>query len=234
MTGHDLALLHEVERLLRVVPDSGSFRSCSDEALEWIAHSKSIFTQLHIIDGPLFVALSTLASGGGTETNPRTIRLKLIELQHTLNMTVGPSPNVAIEAGDRFHYFDEIRKLVEAAADDLFFIDPYLDADFVSRYLVHSKHAVLIRLLTDQSSLKKLMPAVELFAEPRSEGVCVRCSDTLHDRYLIVDDAKCYQSGASFKDGAKRSDTTITQIVDVFPEVNRRYNEIWEAAEVVQ
>jgi hypothetical protein len=36
-----------------------------------------------------------------------------------------------------FDYFDEIRKIIELAKQDLFFIDPYLDSEFVSRYLSH-------------------------------------------------------------------------------------------------
>jgi hypothetical protein len=34
-----------------------------------------------------------------------------------------------------FDYFDGIRKQIELAKTELFFVDPYLDSDFVSRYL---------------------------------------------------------------------------------------------------
>lgn len=36
----------------------------------------------------------------------------------------------------------------------------------------------------------------------------------LGDRYVFVDGKACYQSGASFKDGAKLTPTTLTQITD--------------------
>jgi hypothetical protein len=46
-----------------------------------------------------------------------------------------------------FDYFDEIRKIIQLAKRDLLFVDPYLDADFVSRSLPHVGSGVAIRLL---------------------------------------------------------------------------------------
>ena len=37
-----------------------------------------------------------------------------------------------------------------------------------------------------------------------------------HDPSLFIDGSSCYQSGASFKDGAKNAPTTLTQITDAF------------------
>ena len=54
----------------------------------------------------------------------------------------------------------------------------------------------------------------------------------LHDRYVFVDEARCYQSGASFKDGAKKSLTTLTQITDIFDEVFQAYQRMWDDAKV--
>ena len=59
--------------------------------------------------------------------------------------TLGPI-NTAIGQGDVFDYFDEIRKIATLATADLFFIDPYLDAEFISRYLPHVPDGVQIRL----------------------------------------------------------------------------------------
>ena len=49
-------------------------------------------------------------------------------------MTVGPL-SVAVTHGAVFDYFDEVRKALGAAQIELFFVDPYLDSEFVSRYL---------------------------------------------------------------------------------------------------
>jgi hypothetical protein len=67
--------------------------------------------------------------------------------------TVGPI-NMAIGQGRVFEYFDELRKILELANEDVFFVDPYVDAEFVSRYLPLIRDRVTIRLLTGKGSQK--------------------------------------------------------------------------------
>ena len=73
----------------------------------------------------------------------RQIMTLLHEARHSLRMrTVGPL-NAAIGKGSVFDYFDEVRKIVEPAAKDVLFVDPYLDAEFVARYLPHMRVGTL-------------------------------------------------------------------------------------------
>ena len=71
----------------------------------------------------------------------RGIRTLLFRAQHDLRMKMGLL-SVAIPGGQPFDYFDEIRKITEMARDDLLFVDPYMDADFVSQYLPQIKSEV--------------------------------------------------------------------------------------------
>jgi hypothetical protein len=57
-----------------------------------------------------------------------------------------------------------------------------------------------------------------------------RVSDA--NRYVFVDRLSCYQSGASFKDGAKSAPTTLTQITDAFAPVLKTNEDIWSRAQV--
>jgi hypothetical protein len=66
-----------------------------------------------------------------------------------------------------------------------------------------------------------LMPAIQLYVQQRQREIEVRTTVSLHDRYIIIDRANCYQSGASFKDGAKSSSTVISQITDAFEAVKK-------------
>ena len=127
---------------------------------------------------------------------------------------------MAIGHGLVFDYFDEIRKQIATANQDLLFVDPYLDADFVSRYLPHAAGGVSVRLLA-REKLSTLLPAVRQFSHQTGGTIEVRSASNFHDRYLIVDRALCFQSGASFKDGGRTSPTTITQITDAFASVQR-------------
>jgi len=142
--------------------------------------------------------------------------------------------NVAVGHGRVFEYFDQVRKIIELAAQEVFFIDPYLDADFVSRYLPMVRNGTSIRLLmgNDPAKLNKLLPAVDLFAQETGQSVGVRSAAGLHDRYVFIDRTDCYHSGASFKDGGRKAGTVISQIVDAFQTMRETYEKLWAGAKV--
>ena len=155
----------------------------------------------------------------------------LNQAQHDLRMeTVGPT-TVAIPQKRVFEYFDEIRKIIELARQDLLFVDPYLDAEFVSRYLSHVSAGVTIRLLA-REKLTTLLPAIDALARQNGILIEVRSALNFHDRYVFVDRVNCYQSGASFKDGARSAPTAITQITDAFAPMLKTYEDLWSAARV--
>jgi hypothetical protein len=126
----------------------------------------------------------------------------LHQAQNDLRMeTVGPI-SVSVPHKMVFAYFDEIRKIIELAKHDVLFVDPYLDAEFVSRYLPHVAEGVTIRLLA-REKLATLLPAVAAFSQQTGKKIEVKSAGGFHDRYLIVDGASCYQSGASMRAGGK-------------------------------
>ena len=96
----------------------------------------------------------------------------------------------------------------------------------MSRYLPLVTAGVTIRLLA-REKLATLLPAVDAFSQQAGRKIEVRSAPNFHDRYLLVDSASCYQSGASFKDGAKSAPTTVTQIIDACPAVSKTYEDIW-------
>jgi len=145
--------------------------------------------------------------------------------------TVGPT-DIAVGKGHVFHYFDEVRKVIDLATRDVFFVDPYLDAEFVTRYLPHIRAGLPIRLLTSLKQIATLLPAVETFVEQQGGAVSIRTTPAIHDRHVIIDTTSCYQSGSSFKDGAKRAPTTLTQITDAFDAVLQTYERLWFAGQV--
>ena len=160
----------------------------------------------------------------------RGLRTLLFQAQHDLRMkTVGPL-SIAIDAKQPFVYFDEIRKIVEQAREDLLFVDPYLDSAFVSRYLPQVNKEVLVRLLASKK-ISSLVSAVEVFVEEHKLQVQVRFASDFHDRFVFVDKTSCYLSGASFKDGAKKALTTISQITDGLEAMLQRYEAMWDGAE---
>lgn len=149
--------------------------------------------------------------------------------------TIGPV-NVALGAGMPFQYFEAVKQLIAPAQADLLFVDPYLNEEFVGRFLPFAKDGVDVRLLGDRN-MPELKAAVETYVLQRPKlKIEIRKPEgrQLHDRFFFVDRKECYQSGASFKDGAKQTLTTITAIVDVFAAVHQAFEDIWKTAPVIR
>lgn len=232
----DEELLGEIEDLIRNRPPRDTIRHELEENWSWFGRVAALigeWNQAKTI--PFEFEKSKLLGrqrGGmvdGSEYNK--IMMLLHEVRSDLRMkTIGPV-SMAIGKGQVFDYFDEVRKIVESASADVFFVDPYLDADFVSRYLPHIGAGVTIRLLADKK-LATLLPAVQSFTAQSGANVDVRSAKGFHDRYLFIDRSTCYQSGASFKDGANKSPTTVTQITDAFKAVYATYEDMWNKGAV--
>jgi hypothetical protein len=225
-------LLAELEDLLRNVPPFNEMDASS--SLSWLGRFSAVIRAWDFgrtVEVMLAQQqLESISPGMGANGYRRIVTL-LNEARYSLRMdTVGPL-SVSVAHGQVFDYFDEVRRLTETAKQDLFFVDPYLDAEFVSRYLSHVSKGVTIRLLA-RERLTTLLPAVGLFAKQSGYTIQVRSAPHFHDRYVFVDKNSCYQSGASFKDGAKSAPTTLTQITDAFVAMLQTYEDIWIKASV--
>jgi len=227
-------LLGEVEDILRTMPPRETLRHPSDENFAWLGRVSAFIEAWDLPKCiPLGLAMDQFHGQMAREAQEglRKILTLLHQARHDLRMkTIGPV-NAAMGHGRIFDYFDEVRKIIEPAKQDLLFVDPYLDAEFVARYLPHVATGVSIRLLA-RERIPTLLPAVDLYAQQSGAVVKARSAAGFHDRYVIVDRAACYQSGASFKDGAKAAPTTLTQITDAFPVVLQTYEDLWNQAKV--
>ncbi|HEU5046446.1 MAG TPA: hypothetical protein VFT64_01235 [Rickettsiales bacterium] len=228
-------ILVEVEDVLRTAPDKATFRHETNENYQWLGRAAAV---IEVWNPNKLVQLRTIMGlyqspmGAPSIQGFREIMVLLHQARSDLRMrTTGPT-NVAIGQGQVFEYFDEIRKNIELATQEVFFIDPYLDADFVSRYLPLIKTGVNVKLLTARNKLTTLLPAIDLFMQQHGHAIGVRSTTGLHDRFLFIDKGSCYLSGASFKDGAKNAGTIITQITDGFTSMWNTYDKLWSAANI--
>jgi hypothetical protein len=226
-----MRLFAEVEDLLRTCPQT------AEEIDPWIGRAAAVVARWNPVKSVHFDRLAETFMGPRTRESDAAFRQMMSVLHqahHDLRMrTTGPL-NAVVSSGRVFEYFDNLRKIIELAGVDLLFVDPYLDADFVSSYLPHAQQGAAIRLLTSDRKLSALVPAVERFAQQENRSVTIRQRNDIHDRCVFVDQRECYQSGASFKDGAKNAPTTLTQMVDAFAAVHQTYEELWDGAQVVR
>ena len=222
-------LLAEIEDVIRAMPPQDLINNNRPETLAWIGRASAIMHEWDRIRSVSFdthignIRRSTLH---GVADGYKGALSLLHQAAYELRLhTVGPL-SISVEQGGVFNYFDEIRKVIETAKNDVFFVDPYLDAEFVSRYMPHISTGVTARLL-GRERMKTLLPAVDMLRKQTGLAVELRSAGNFHDRFVFIDGQQCYQSGASFKDGAKKSPTTLTQITDAFSVVASTYEQLW-------
>ena len=229
-------LLAEIEDILRRKPPREDFETRSEEGVVWVGRAAAAITRW---DMPRYISVNAAVDDINTFPVDMTRTIKglskltamLQQARADLRMDVGPL-SVVIQKGQTFDYFEEVRKVIETARSDVFFVDPYLDADFVSRYLPYVAKGTTVRLLGGPKRMATLLPAVDLFRQQSGIHIQVRSSKDIHDRYLFVDRAACYLSGASFKDGAKFAPAVLTQITDAFPAMWNTYDNLWNSGNV--
>jgi hypothetical protein len=210
---NDSDVLAEIEDILRTAPPRTTLLSDVPETFAWLGRTIAAISRWNSEGGARARKLvSQMQNVRSTEAQQRYNGLMVLlhEACNDLRMTtIGPI-NAAIGQGLIFDYFDGIRKIIMLASSDLLFVDPYLDAEFVSRYLPQVRSGVQVRLLVGkkEKQLAALSSAVKLFAQQHQMHIGLRSTPNLHDRYIIVDGWSCYQSGASFKDGARTAPTT--------------------------
>lgn len=194
-------LLVEIDDILRTAPPSNALRNETEwlgrlaAALDRWDSSRSASLQRHL-EGLTGRSVEVHASIHAIET-------MLHQARHALRLELAVPTSGVFAQGLVFDYFDELRKIIETARQGVFFVDPYLDTDVVSRYLGHVPTGVPIRLL-GRERLPTLIPGVDLFARQAQRSVELRSAPGFHDRWLFIDRSACYQSGASFKDVQKR------------------------------
>ena len=227
-------VLREVKEVLRLTPTSDMAGGRSDDLVAWGGRAAAAISRWSVVYSVTATSVvDDLLSDNSYSSSTGLSKLKALlrQAEADLTLDVGPTSVVVPEKGV-FDYFEGLRKLVETARDEVFFVDAYLDADFVSRYLPFVATGVAIRLLAGSRKLTTLLPSVEMFARQNKRPVEVRSSSAIHERYLFVDRRQCFLSGASFKDGAKNAPALLTQIVDAFPAMWKTYDDAWQSAKV--
>ncbi len=228
-------LLVEVEDILKTMPPNEAFDNGEFSSLEWLGRCKSVILAWDQFQSPSLLGFEQQLTSTNRLNDSRPAYRRLLALLHQAKSdirmkTLGPL-TVAVDAGRPFQYFEEIRQILSQAKSEIFFVDPYLDPDFVAKYLPQVENGVPIRLLTSSKMITRLQPAVLLFAQQHKATISLR-SAPFHDRHLFIDRAECYQSGGSFNAGGIKNAVTLTQVTDAFDQVTSIYEAKWSGASV--
>ncbi|GAB5505975.1 MAG: hypothetical protein Rhirs2KO_11380 [Rhizobiaceae bacterium] len=228
----DRQLLAEVEDIIRTAPPQPNWGDSDPEIVEWLGRVEATFMDMEIaLSSAMIAAIRTVNSFTMRDRNMAELQISrlLQTARWRLRQKTGGPTAIAVDSGMVFDYFAGVSKVLQTARQDVLFVDPYLDGEVVERYLPSVTAGANIRML-GRERIPSLVAAAGPFARQHGLAVEVRSAPGFHDRYLFIDRQQCLQSGASFKDGARRSPTTLTEITDAFSAVWDTYDRIWQSA----
>ena len=223
-------LASHFDELIRAMPERAALGRDSEESTQWLAMASALVRMadpVRAVDFQYNVKQIAHLGSSFNSVNVRNVVTTVLQFRIEANLLGGGPVTTVFDAAKPFDYFDEVRRVISLATTDILFADPYLNADFIARYMPYVRAGVQVRLLTGKG-MPELKVAADLFAKQSGLHIEVRQPITKHhDRYLFIDRRECWQSGASFKDGGVNAPTTLTQFVDAFAEVHKVYEEKW-------
>ena len=227
-----VATAAQFQELLGSRPSKDVFQNHGADALDWRARASALFKSL----SPFEHYRYQVASHGLESTHPGLVAKALQEVEvlvreiiYELSTLRSDRGSSVIAAGKPYDYFEALSAVISIAQKEIFFVDPYADKSFLSTYVQHIDPSISVRLLAAKY-YDALASAVALLTRQTAQTVSVRCQTSLHDRFIFIDGVRCFNSGASFKDGGTKSATVITEIVDIAPVLIAQYDDIWARA----
>jgi hypothetical protein len=115
-----------------------------------------------------------------------------------------PDPNqVFLPAGSQHDAFLEIRKIIQQARAELVIVDPWVDHTLWP-LLTNVSGSCKVRVLTENMKGDFCLEARKFVAQHRML-LQVRRTASYHDRFVILDGARCFHLGASIKDAGNKA-----------------------------
>lgn len=147
-----------------------------------------------------------------------------------LELELPESDEKVYEPGDTYDVYKDLSRIIGAARNSVFLIDPYADEEVFELYLDKVNVDVQIRLLTRVPS-SPLSRVAKKFAGGRTSTFEARHSRDAHDRVIFIDGTDCWVLGQSIKDAAAKKPTYLIP-VDVVSDMARLYEDVWNKATV--
>lgn len=233
-------LLQEVEKLLRDRPSAADLRSGSDAVLEWRGRAVAVIENMPGILTYSGFKLDLEHACDRSQLTPdagkyHSVIATIYQARAQLLFECRGAATTIVEQGKHLDYFKGIRDIILLAKSEIFFVDPYLEAEFVSQYLTSVPAGTAIRLMASKNKQTKgwasLVPALQSFKKQYGNSIELRQSENIHDRFIIINKKDCYSSGGSFKDGPKNAASVIVQLLDPAQNVIACYENEWSSAQ---
>ncbi len=135
----------------------------------------------------------------------------------------------AYAPGDIYRFFADLKKIINAAKNDLMVVDPYFDGRAFDAYLTAAPSGISVYLLADRYASDVANYVTNHRAQYKS-AIELRTSKELHDRLVLIDKDSAWIMGGSIKDAGKKATYLIPLASPIATAKTAIYADIWNRA----
>ena len=107
----------------------------------------------------------------------------------------------------------EFRRVLRTASSKIDIVDPYLGESIFGLLSCCATKQIQVRLLTSKLPGDFQTEEAKFVRQYASINIEVRLTRQFHDRFIVIDSAKCFHVGASIKDAGQKA-MMISEIED--------------------
>ena len=156
-----------------------------------------------------FVAMRKYIAGNTLENRVSNIESKLIDYDHKFEVIFEKMDNEKVHHlffdGQIYDAYSLLCDILNEARDSIILIDNYLDKSILDILAKVDKSVFIITKNINQKDL-------EMY-QKQYQNIVIKCDNSFHDRFIIIDKKILYHCGASFKDLGKKC-FAITKMED--------------------
>jgi hypothetical protein len=233
------ALYHQLGHLVATMPDLNGDDWTTPEGQRWLGRASAL-VEVSELNNADIVIFNVACNNLGTALHTQNVQAITAILHRALAKAELSAPassqGAFIAVGESFSAFAAVSKILARARQTVLIVDPYADAEALTKFAVLAPEGVLVRILSDAGSVKpSLKPAAATFTKQygavRPLEVRLAPARSLHDRIITVDDMDAWTLTQSLKDFAARSPATIVKVnAETAVLKISAYGAIWQAA----
>jgi hypothetical protein len=237
-----LSLHMQLRELAGTLPDFADPKAPLDEWQEWLGRLHAIVDAIGAIPDVVTLQNATRQIDKGFEAGERgkhIVSILFRALAKTELYAPATTKGSFIGVGAGLDAYAALSKILSDVKDNVLIVDPYMDHSIITDFAPLVPDGILIRLLTDEQSVKASFPPAvarwsEQYGEKKPLSARLATARSLHDRAIIADYRVAWSLTQSFKDFAQRSPATISKIEgDACAMKRDAYESIWEASKAL-
>lgn len=138
------------------------------------------------------------------------LRAKLSEIGWRIDadkLVLGSSPlrELLLTQGTEYDSYRAIKQVIQDAKQTIAIVDPYLDGTIFTMLATSVASALSVKLLTAKVPADFALEAAMFRKQFPQFALEARKTADFHDRFIIIDDSRCWHIGASIKDAGGKT-----------------------------